>query len=136
MLPHPLTNFEIQKYYENEPRFNGVYSRNNHPEKIKDGTYVINLDEYADVGTHWIASFCNRNEIVYFHSFGAEHVPEEIKEFFGNENIIANIFELRANRSVMCVYFCIGFIEVMLAGKKLTDFTSSCIPMTLKRKTI
>ena len=70
MPPHPLTNFEIQKYYQNEPRFNGVYSRNNLPKKIKDEAYVINLDEYADVGTHWIALFCNGNEIVYFHSFG------------------------------------------------------------------
>ena len=67
---HPLTNFEIQKHYKNEPRFNGVFSRNNLPKKIKDGAYVINLDEYADVGTHWIALFCNRNEIVYFDSFG------------------------------------------------------------------
>ena len=79
--PHPLTNFEIQKYYENEPRFNGVFSRNNLPKKIKDGTYVINLDEYADAGTHWTALFCNRNEIVYFYSLGVEHISEEIKEF-------------------------------------------------------
>ena len=50
--PHPLTNFEIQKYYHNKPRFNGVYSRNNLPKKIKNGAYVTNLDEYADVGTH------------------------------------------------------------------------------------
>ena len=55
MPSHPLTSFEIQKYYQNEPRFNGVYSRDKLPKKIKDGTYVINLDEYADVGTHWIA---------------------------------------------------------------------------------
>ena len=53
MLPRPLTNFEIQKY-KNEPRFNGVYSRDNFPNKIKDGAYVINLDEYSDRGTHWI----------------------------------------------------------------------------------
>ena len=92
MPPHPLTNFEIQKYYENEPRFNGVFSENNLPLKIKDEAYVINLDEYADVGTHWIALFCNRNEIVYFNSFGVEHVPEEIKEFVRNKNIKANIF--------------------------------------------
>ena len=52
MLPDPLTNFEIQKYYQNEPKFNGTYSRNNLPKKIKDETYAINLDEYADVGTH------------------------------------------------------------------------------------
>ena len=70
MPPHPLSNLEIQKYYQNEPRFNGVYSRNNLPKKIKDEAYVINLDEYEDVGTHWIALFCNRNEIVYFDSFG------------------------------------------------------------------
>ena len=76
MPPHPLTNFEIQRYYQNEPRFNGVFSRNNLPLKIKDGAYVINLDEYADVDTHWIVLVCSKNEIVYFDSFGVEHVPE------------------------------------------------------------
>ena len=90
--PHPLTNFDIQKYYKNEPIFNCVFSRNNFLKKIKDGAYVINLDLYADVGTHCIALFCNRNEIVHFYSFGVEHVPEEIKEFVGNENTKANIF--------------------------------------------
>ena len=98
--------------------------------KIKDGAYVINLDEYADVGTHWIALFCNRNEIVYFDSFGVEHVPEEIKEFVGNKNIKANIFRVQANNSVMCGYFCIGFI---VAGKKLTDFTSMFSPYDFKK---
>ena len=111
--PNPLTNFQIQKYYKNEPRFNGVFSRNNLPKKIKDGAYVINLDEYADVGTHWIALFCNRNEIVYFDSFGVEHIPKEIKKFINrhstsasqNKNIISNIFRIQANDSVMCGYF-------------------------------
>ena len=65
MLPHPLTNFEIQRYYENEPRFYGFYCRSNLPEKIKDGAYVINLDEYVEIGTHWIALFCNKSEIVF-----------------------------------------------------------------------
>ena len=125
MPPHPLTNFEIQKYYQNEPRFNGVYSRNNLPKKIKDGAYVINLDEYADVGTHWIALFCNRSEIVYFDSFGVEHVPEEIKEFIGNKNIkVVKRFNKQSNDLILCGYFCIGFIDFMLAGKKLTDFIS------------
>ena len=77
--PHPLKYFEIQKYYRIEPRFDGVYSNNNLPEKIKDKAYVINLDEYADVGTHWIGVFCNKSEIVYVDSFGAEHVHEGIK---------------------------------------------------------
>ena len=81
MPPHPLPNFEIQKCYKNEARFNGVFSRNNLPRKIKDGAYLTTLDEYADVGTRWIALFFNRNEIVYFNSFGVEHFPEEIKEF-------------------------------------------------------
>ena len=128
MPPHALINFEIQNYYQNEPRFNGVFSRNNLPKKIKDGAYVINLDEYADVGTHWIVLFCNRNEIVYFDSFGVEHVPEKIKKFVGNKNIKANIFRVQANDSVMCGYFCIGFIDFMLAGKKLTDFTNLFSP--------
>ena len=121
--PHPLTNFKIQEYYKNEPRFNGVFSRNNLPKKIKDGAYIINLDEYADVGTHWIALFCKKNEIVYFNSFGVEYIPEEIKEFVGN-NIKANIFRAHENNSIMCGYFCIGFINFMLAGKKLTNYTN------------
>ena len=66
---HPLTNFEIQKYYKNEPRFNGVFFRNNLPEynsieKIKDGAYIINFDEYANVGTHWIALFCKKMKLL------------------------------------------------------------------------
>ena len=117
-----LTNFEIQRYYQNEPKFNVVFSRDNFPKTIKYGAYVINLDEYADVGTHWITLLCNRNEIVYFDSFGVEYVPEEIKEFIGNKNIKANIFRVQENNSVMCGYFCIGFIDFMLASKKLTDF--------------
>ena len=136
MMPHPLTNFEIQKCYQNELRLNAVFSRNNLPKKIKDEAYVINLDEYADAGTHWIALFCNRNEIVYFDSFAVGQVPEEIKESVGNKNIITNIFRVQANNSVMCGYFCIGFIDFMFAGKKLTDFTSMFFPMTLKRMVI
>ena len=136
MPSHPLTNFEIQKYYENKPRFNGVYSRNNLTKKIKDEAYLINLDECAEVGTDWIALFCNRSEIVYFDSFGVEHVPEEIKEFIGNKNIKANIFRVQANDSAMCGYFCIGFIDFMLAGKKLTDYTNLFSPYDLKRMTI
>ena len=84
----------------------------------------MNLGEYADVGTHWVALFCKRNEIVYFDSFGFKHVPEEIKEFIENKNIIANIFRVQANNTIICGYFCIGFIDFMLAGKKLTNFTS------------
>ena len=119
MPPHPLTNFEIQRYYQNVPRSNGVFSINNLPKTIKDGEYVINLDEYADVGTHWIALFSSRSEIIHFDSFCVEHVPEEIKEFVRNKNIIVNIFQVQANNSVMCGYFGIRFIDFMLTGKKI-----------------
>ena len=113
------------KYYENEPRFN-VFSRDNLSKKIKDGAYVINLGEHA--GTNWVALFCKKNEIVYFDSFGVEHIPEEIKEFIGNKNIKANIFRVQANNSVICGYFCIEFIGFILAGKKLTDYTNLFFP--------
>ena len=119
MTPHPLTNFKIQAYYQNEHRFNGVYSRNNLPYKIKDGAYVINLDDYSDIGTH-----VNNKTATYFDSFGVEHIPKEIRKFIGNKNIIANIFRIQAYDSVMCRYFCIGFINYMFMDKSLTDCTN------------
>ena len=61
-------------YYQNEPRLNGVYSRDNLPDKIKDGAYVINLDKYSDIGTHWIALYVNNKPVTYFDSFGAENL--------------------------------------------------------------
>ena len=70
---HPLTNIEISEYYKIEPRFNGVYSRNNSPNKIKKGAYVINLDEYENTGTHWVSLFVKANEVIYFDSFGVEN---------------------------------------------------------------
>ena len=124
MPTHTLKDFEIENYYENKARFNGVYSKNNLPKKIKDEAYIINLDEYADEdeGTHWIALSCNRRRN-----------SEEIKEFIGNKSIIANIFRVQANSSVLCQYFCIGFIDFMLAGEKLTDFTNLFSPYDLKK---
>ena len=94
MLPHPLTNFEMQKYYHNLTIFNGVYSRYNLP-KIKDGVYVINLDEYSDIGTHWIALYALSNDVTYFDSFGIEHILKEIKAFIGNKNIKIKILEYK-----------------------------------------
>ena len=119
-----FTNFEIMKYYENKSKFNGVYSRNSLPNKIKDGAYVINLGEYSDIGTHWIALYVKNNDITYFDSFGVEHIPKEIKTFINrpsssasqNKNIKTNIFRIQAYDS-MCGYFCIGFIDFMIAGK-------------------
>ena len=116
MSPHPLTNFEIQKYYQNKPRFNGVYS--------KDGAYIINLDEYSDIGTHWVALYVLNNDITYFDSFGVEHIPKEIRKFISNKNMKTNIFRIQVYDSIMCGYYCIRFIDFMLAGKTLTNFTN------------
>ena len=131
---HPLTNFEIQKYYQNEPRFNGVFSRDNLPNNnIKNGAYVINLDEYHDIGTHWVALYVNNKIVTYFDSFGVEHIPKEIMKFivrtsFGLgsrcKKIITNICRKQAYDSIMCDYFCIGFINFMFNGKSLTDYTN------------
>ena len=78
MSSHPLTNFEIQKCYQKVLKFNGVYSRNNLP-KMKDAACVTNLDEFKSIGTHWITLYMNGNNIIYFDSFGVEHVSKEIK---------------------------------------------------------
>ena len=106
----PLTNFEIQKYDRNELGFNGVLSRDNLP-KIKDGNYVISLDEYSDIGTHWVALYVQNNNVTYFDSFGVEHIPKEIKTFMKNKNITTNIFRIQAYDLIMCGYFWIEFID-------------------------
>ena len=124
MTPHPLTDFKIQWYYQNEPRFNGVYSRDHLPDKIKDGAYVINLDEYSDIGTHWIALYVNNKTVTYLDSFGIEYISKDLEKFVNNKNIIAKIFRIQPYGSVMCVYFCIGFIDYMFMGKSLTDYTN------------
>ena len=105
-----------------------MYSRDNLPNKIKDGAYVINLDEHSDIETHWIAFYVQNNDATYFESFGIEYIPKEIRTFIGNKNIKTNIFRIQAYDSVMCGYFCIGFIDFMLAGKTLTEFTNLFSP--------
>ena len=80
--------------------------------------------------------FCNKNNLVYFDSFGVEHIPEKIIKFIGNKNIKANIFRVQANDSVMYGYFCIGFIDFMLAGKKFTDYTNLFSPHGFKKNDI
>ena len=155
-VPHPLTNFEIQEYYQNESRFNGVFSRDNLPKNnnnnnnnnknnnsinnnnIENGAYVINLDEYRDIGTHWVALYVNNKTITCFDSFGVEHIPKEIIKLIGNEQsssakarnkkIITNIFRIQAYDLIMCAYFCIGFINFMFNGKSLTDYTNLFSP--------
>ena len=132
--PHPLTNFEIQEYYQNEPRFNGVFSRDNLGSAVKDGAYVINLDEYHDIGTHWKALYVNNKTVTYFDSFGVEHIPKEIMKFIARKKIIANICRIQAYDSIICGYFCIGFINFMFNGKSLKDYNDLFSPNDLKKK--
>ena len=133
MQLHPLTNFEIMKYYENELRFYGVYSRDNLPKKIKDGAYVINLDGYSHIGTHWIALYLKNNDVTYFDSLGVEHLPKEIKAFINNKNIKTNIFKIQTYDSIMWGYFCIGFINFMFKGNSLTEYTNLFSPNDFKK---
>ena len=115
LTPHPLTNFEIQEY-QNEARFNRVFNRYNLPNSIKNGIYVINLDEYRNIGTHWVALYVNNKAVTYFDSFGVEDIPKEIIKFIGNKKIITNIYRIQAYDSIICGYFCIGFINLMFNG--------------------
>ena len=181
---HPLTNFEIQEYYQNEPRFNGVFSRDNLGSAVKNGAYVINLDEHHDIGTHWVALYINNKTVTYFDSFGVEHIAKEIMKFIACKKIITNIYRIffdqpiknnkvtydnirkiatgqgddyktgclleypyfantykmiavdlskQAYDSIMCGYFCIGFINFMFNGKSLTDYTNLFSPNDFKK---
>ena len=103
------------------------------PKRIKNGAYVINLIDYTDVGTHWIASYVKNNEVIYFYSFGVEHVPKEIKRFTGHKNTKRNIFRIQADNPIMCGYFCIGFTDFMFGNKILIDFTSLFSPYDFKK---
>ena len=96
--------------------------------KIKDGAYVTNLDEYSDIGTHWIALYVKNNIVTYFDSFGVEHIPKEITKFIDNRNIKTNIFRIQVYDSIICGYFCIAFIDFMFKGKSLTDYTNLFLP--------
>ena len=135
---HPLRNFEIQEYYQNEPRFNGVFSGDNLPNIIKNGAYVINLDEHHDIGTHLVAlyvqstsvydTYVNNKIVTYSDSFGVEHIPKEIMKFINRKEIITNIYRIQAYDSIMCGYFCIGFINFMFNGKSLTNYTNLFSP--------
>ena len=137
---HPLTNIEISENYKNEPRFNGVYSRNNLPKTIKKGAYVINLDEYKNISTHWVPLFVKANKVIYFDSFGLEHIPKEINKFIKKPSslkrtarIKRNIFRIQAYDSIMCGYFCIEFINYMLKDKTLLDYTDLFLPNDFKK---
>ena len=100
----------------------------------RDGGYVINLDDYGKAGTHWVACHINDTKATYFDSFGVEHLPKEVKKFFSDmSRVDKNIYRIQDYNSVMCGYFCIGFIDYMLNGKTLHDFTNLFSPNNFKQ---
>ena len=101
--------------------------------KKKDEAYVINLNKYSNIRTHWIALYVTNKNVTYFDSFGVEHIRKEIKKFINNKEIIANIFRLQAYDSVMCGYFSIGFTDFMLKSNNLTDFINLFSPNNFKK---
>ena len=127
MLPHPLKIFEMQKFYQNEPKFNGVYSKNSLP-KIKDWAFVINLNGYKSIGTHRIDLNANDDNVTYFDSFGVEYIPKEIRKFIGNKNIKTNVYRIQTYDSVMWGYYCIRFIDFMLKDKSLLEYANLFSP--------
>ena len=114
MPSYPLTNFEIQKYYENEPKFNDVYLRNN-LSKIMDGAYIITLDECESIRTHSISLF-------------VKHIPKKIRKFIRNKNVVTNIYRVKTYDSIMCGCFCIRFIDCILKSKRLLECTNLFSP--------
>ena len=124
--------------------------RDNLPKTVKKGAYVVNLDEYENTGTHWVSLFVKPKYLtessslectVYFDSFGAEHIPKEINKFLCskelrsavNNGIKSSIFRVQAYDSIMCGYFCIEFINYMLKGKTLLDYTNLFSPNDFKK---
>ena len=89
-----------------------------------DVAYVINLDVCKSIGNHWIALYVNGSDIIYFDSFSVEHIPKEIKKNYKKQKYKTNIYRIQACNSIMCGYFCIGFIDFMLKGKSLLDYTN------------
>ena len=134
MPPHPLTNFEIQKYYQNEPNFNDVYSRNNLP-KIKDRAYKINLDEFESIGTYWITLYVNGNIVIYLIAFGVNIFQNKLKSLW-EKNIIAKMYRIQVYDSIMCGYFCIEFIDFMLKGKTSLDYANLFYPNKYEKNDI
>ena len=130
MPPHPLTNFEIQKYYQNEPKSNGVYSKDNLPNKIKDGAYVIHLHEYSNIGTHWVALYVYMMLLLLI--VLVQTIFLKKLEYSINKNIKSNIFRIQAYDSIMCGYLCIGFTDFMFKGKSLTEYRNLFSPNNFK----
>ena len=103
-----------------------------------DGGYVINLDDLGKNGTHWVALYIKKNKAIYFDSFGVEHLPKELKKLLWNKNygiktMDLNLYRIQDLDSIMCGYFCLGFLDYMFAGKTLINYTSLFSPNDFKK---
>ena len=115
--PHFLPKFEIQKYYQNEHRFKGFYSRDNLPERIKDGTYVINLAEYMQMLLHIrLLNMYKMLKLLILKILEGNMFLLKLEKLLG-------IFRIERKNSI-CAYFCFAFIDFMFAGKTLIDYTN------------
>ena len=80
------------------------------------------------IRTYWIVLYLNGSNVIYSHSFGVEHITKETKKFIGNKNIVTNVYEIQGYDSIMCRYFCTGFIDFMLKGESMLDYTNQLSP--------
>ena len=102
---------------------------------MKVGAHVVNLNEYESTGTHWVSLYANDSRVKYVDCLGVTHIPKEIKKFIGNKNI-TNIFRIQVYDSIMCGYFCIGFINFMFKSKKKSELLyKAALNITLNRIT-
>ena len=124
--------FNDTNYFNDEPRFDSVFSRNKLA-RIKDGTYVINFNDKNSKGTLWVWLFIDRNTAVYFHSFGNECIPQEVLTKVKDKSITHNKFRMQDNESIICGFYCIAFIECMLAGEILLGYTNLFLPNDYKK---
>ena len=113
-------------------RFNGVFATNNLP-TIKDGAYVINLDDKNSKGTQWVSLFIDRNTAAYFDSFGIEYISQEVFNKIRVKSITHNIFGIQDDESITCGFYCVAFIKYMLAGKALLDCANLFTPIDYKK---
>ena len=119
-----MKNLWIQKYHQNKSKFNGVYWINNLPE-IKHRAQARNFDEYKSIGTQCVTLYVKANNIVYFDSFGVEHVPKEFKKPWEAKILYQISIEYR---HAIRQYFWTDFIDFMLKDKSLVDYTNLFSP--------
>ena len=109
-------------YFNSDKRFDGTFSRDNLNIFNKDGAYIINLDKYDNIGTHWVAIYLKNNNVTYFDSFGIEYIPKEITKLINDKSIKSNIFRIQSFNSILCGYFYTGFIEYTSKNLGLNEY--------------